>query len=671
MLQLTRAGKRFGHKLLFEKIDWQITPGERTGLVGGNGTGKSTLLRILAGLDSLDDGSMESTGGMTFGYLPQDGLQLRGRSVFDECLSAFASTQALEHKIQHLHTQLAELPPHSGEYAAVIEQLTRSDAEFHALDGYTIEARVGTVLSGLGFSKEDWQRKTEEFSGGWQMRIALAKLLLEKPDLLLLDEPTNHLDLEARNWLEGYLHAYPHAYVLVSHDRFFLDIATDKIVELWNHRLYSYTGNYEKYLQQKAERQVQLEAAYRHQREHIEHLESFITRFRAQATKARQVQSRVKELERIERIELPPAETEIHFTFPQPPPSGRTVAEAQQISKSYGAKEVFSGVQFTIERGERIALVGPNGAGKSTLIRLLAAMDEPTTGQLRLGHNVVLQYFAQDQYKELDADARMLDDIGRSAPRIPANRIAKPAGMLSIFRRRCLQAARRAFRRRTQPLRPGAPAGQSGKFSSCWMSPQTTSTCAPKKFCWKRSETSPGPSCLSRTIAPSSMRWPRASLKFAMAPCMSTPGTTKTICGRFPARPEAAKNSAIPEIKKSNENIAPAASPEPSPNGQPADPTAAKRVSRINPIRLRQMQDRCTALEEEIPRIEAAIQTTEEQLAVYVSRRTLPVAAESTRPDARRTCRHADRMGRIGRATGRTSSNFFVHLLGNCPLAPA
>ncbi|MGH9617981.1 MAG: ATP-binding cassette domain-containing protein, partial [Acidobacteriaceae bacterium] len=207
MLQLTRAGKRFGHKLLFKKIDWQIGPAERTGLVGGNGTGKSTLLRILAGLDSLDDGSMDSTGGMTVGYLPQDGLRLEGRSVFDECLSAFEKARSLERQIQTLHSQLAELSPDSPEYAAVSDRLHRGEAEFHSLDGYTIEARVGIVLSGLGFSKEDWARKTEEFSGGWQMRIALAKLLLETPDLLLLDEPTNHLDLEARNWLEGYLHS--------------------------------------------------------------------------------------------------------------------------------------------------------------------------------------------------------------------------------------------------------------------------------------------------------------------------------------------------------------------------------------------------------------------------------------------------------------------------------
>ena len=619
MLQLTRAGKRFGHKLLFERIDWQITPGERTGLVGGNGTGKSTLLRILAGLDSLDDGSMESTGGMTFGYLPQDGLQLHGRSVFDECLSAFAKTQALEHKIQRLHSQLAELPPHSGEYAAVIEQLTRSDAEFHAQDGYTIEARVGTVLSGLGFSKEDWQRKTEEFSGGWQMRIALAKLLLEKPDLLLLDEPTNHLDLEARNWLEGYLHAYPHAYILVSHDRFFLDIATDKIVELWNRRLYSYTGNYEKYLQQKAERQVQLEAAYRHQREHIEHLESFITRFRAQATKARQVQSRVKELERIERIELPPAETEIHFTFPQPPASGRTVVEALQISKSYGEKQVFSGVQFTIERGERIALVGPNGAGKSTLIRLLAALDAPTTGQIRLGHNVALQYFAQDQYKELNADARMLDDLGRSAPRIPQTELRN---LLGCF----LFSGEDVFK----PLGV-LSGGERNRYALARL------LVSPANFLLLDEPTN-HLDMRAKEVLLEAIRSFTGTVVFvshdrAFIDALATrvfeirDGAVRVYTGNYEdylwqisrQAEAAAANSSAQDLKQSNGNsssLSPAGLPanERQPENEPI-----KRVSRINPIRLRQMQDRCNVLEEEIPRMESAIQTTEEQLGVYVS----------------------------------------------------
>ena len=271
------------------------------------------------------------------------------------------------------------------------------------------------MLTGLGFGKEDWARQTAEFSGGWQMRIALAKLLLAKPNLLLLDEPTNHLDLETRNWLEGYLNQYPFGYILISHDRYFLDVTVDRTVEIWNKRLTIYHGNYSKYLKQKDERREQLKAAYRNQHEQIEHLEAFINRFRYQATKAKQVQSRIKELEKIERIEIPEEEPVIHFKFPQPPPSGRTVAEAENLGKDYGTKRVFSKAHFTIERGDRLALVGVNGAGKSTLIKLLTGAETPTAGSVRLGHNVAAEYFAQDQYKVLDPEARMLDDISRTA----------------------------------------------------------------------------------------------------------------------------------------------------------------------------------------------------------------------------------------------------------------
>src|SRR5207244_3081809 len=249
----------------------------------------------------------------------------------------------------------------------------RVEHEFQARDGYAIEAQVGTVLDGLGFRKEDWRRRTEEFSGGWQMRVALAKLLLQKPNLLLLDEPTNHLDLEARNWLEEYLANYPHAYVLISHDRYFLDVTIGKIVEIWNKRMHLYTGNYDKYLAQKTQRLEQLEAAARNQRERIEQLEVFINRFRYTATKAKQVQSRIKELEKMERIELPPEERTIHFSFPQPKASGRIVAEFAGVAKNYGEKQVFRDVSFMIERGDRVSVVGVYGAGKSTLIKLLDA----------------------------------------------------------------------------------------------------------------------------------------------------------------------------------------------------------------------------------------------------------------------------------------------------------
>ncbi len=613
MLQLTSAGKRFGHKLLFEKVDWQITPGERTGLVGGNGTGKSTLLRILAGLDSLDDGSIDRTGGMTFGYLPQDGLQLRGRTVFEECLSAFDETRALEQKIQALNAQLADLSPTSAEYALLSEQLSRSDAQFHALDGYTIEARVGIVLSGLGFSREDWSRQTEEFSGGWQMRIALAKLLLEKPDLLLLDEPTNHLDLEARNWLEGYLHSYPHAYILISHDRFFLDVATNKIAELWNRRLYTYTGNYEKYLQQKQERLAQLEAAYQHQREHIEHLEGFINRFRAQATKARQVQSRVKELEHIERIELPPQETTIHFTFPQPPPSGRTVVEATQVTKSY-AKQVFSDVRFTIERGERIALVGPNGAGKSTLMRLLAAIEPPTSGDIRFGHNVALQYFAQDQYKELDADARMLDDIGRSAPRIPQTELRSLLG--------CFLFSGDDVYKHLGVL----SGGERNRYALARL------LVSPANFLLLDEPTN-HLDMRAKEVLLEAIRNFTGTVVFvshdrAFIDALATrvieirDGAVHVYTGNYEdylwqtsRQAESQRAQATPPaVQKSNGNLAPSSAPIAD-----APDADAARAKRINPIRLRQMQERCTTLEEEIPRTEAAIQTTEQQMAIFIS----------------------------------------------------
>jgi ATP-binding cassette subfamily F protein 3 len=417
MIQLSGAGKRFGPKLLFEDLNWMITAQDRAGLVGANGSGKTTLLKVLGGIESLDYGRLSVTRGVSSGYLPQDGLSLSGRSVFAECMSVFASLQQMEVEMEELTHKMGELDPAGPEYAQVADRFHQLDSEFRTRDGYAIEAQVGTVLAGLGFPHEEWNKRIEEFSGGWQMRIALAKLLLEKPNLLLLDEPTNHLDLEARNWLEQYLANYPFAFVLISHDRYFLDVTVNKIVEIWNRGVHFYSGNYEKYLRQKQERTEQLEAAYRNQRERIEQLEAFISRFRYQATKAKQVQSRIKELEKIERIELPNEEKTIHFSFPQPKPSGRIVAEFHDVSKSYGEKFVFGGADFIIERGDRIALVGVNGAGKSTLIKLLAGSEPLSSGEYRLGHNAEVDYFAQDQYKELDPNARMLDDLQGEAPR--------------------------------------------------------------------------------------------------------------------------------------------------------------------------------------------------------------------------------------------------------------
>jgi ATP-binding cassette, subfamily F, member 3 len=437
MIQLSSAGKRFGHKLLFENVDWLITAREHIGLVGGNGTGKSTLLKVLAGMDTFDYGSLVVAKGTSAGYLPQDGLTLSGRTVFAECMSVFDDLRDMEQELESLTHKMAEIDHTSAEYEAVANRYNSVEHEFRTRDGYSIEAEVGRVLMGLGFNKEDWHRMTDEFSGGWQMRLALAKLLLQKPNLLLLDEPTNHLDLEARNWLEEYLQNYPYAFVLISHDRYFLDVTVNKIAEIWNKRFWFYTGNYDKFLSQKTQRNEQMQAAYKNQRDRIEQLEVFINRFRYQATKAKQVQSRIKELEKIDRIEIPPEEKTIHFSFPQPKASGRIVAEFEDVAKRYpvrqrasqnGAsgeeaaergseKEVFRDVNFLIERGDRIALVGVNGAGKSTLIKVLAGTEPLSAGEFKLGYNVLPDYFAQDQYKELDSDARMIDDLSAASPR--------------------------------------------------------------------------------------------------------------------------------------------------------------------------------------------------------------------------------------------------------------
>jgi len=608
MLQLADAGKRFGHKLLFEHANWLITSGERTALVGANGTGKSTLMKTLAGLDTLDEGSVQRTRGMSIGYLPQDGLALSGRTVFDECLTVFEELRSIEQELETLSASLAELDSASSAYAAAAERYSNLGARFHAHDGYALDAQVGSVLTGLGFSKEDWSRRTEEFSGGWQMRIALAKLLLQKPNLLLLDEPTNHLDLETRNWLEGYLRSYPNGFILISHDRYFLDVTVNKIVELWNKGMHFYSGNYEKYLQQKAERRVQLEAAYANQRQHIEHLEAFISRFRYQATKAKQVQSRIKELDKIERIEIPQEEQAIHFTFPQPPPSGRTVVEVTDLHKAYGEKQILNDVSFTIERGDRIALVGANGAGKSTLIRMLSGQEQPTSGVLRLGHNVLPDYFAQDQYKVLDPSARMLDDIGRTAPRVPetdlrsllgcflfsGDDVFKPLGVLSGGERNRYALARIL-------VSPANFLLLDEPTNHLDLRAKDVLLDAINKFTGTVIFVSHDRYFIDRLAT--------RVLEVEGGHVHVYPGNYEDYLWR--------KQGGTADSIISPEVVAPA----PEIVAMPATPASTEKdkARRVNPIRLRQMQERLTFVEEEIPRIEASIADTEQSLGIFVS----------------------------------------------------
>jgi ATP-binding cassette subfamily F protein 3 len=615
MLSLKNAGKRFGPRVLFMEADWLIRATEKTALVGANGTGKSTLMKVLAGLESLDYGEVQQTRGMSIGYLPQEGLALTGRTIFEECLTVFDELRGMEHEAEQLAAQMAELDHESPEYASTAERYSLVQERFHALDGYALDAQVGSVLTGLGFGKEDWTRRTEEFSGGWQMRIALAKLLLAKPNLLLLDEPTNHLDLETRNWLESYLHGYPFGYILISHDRYFLDVTVDRTVEIWNKRLTIFQGNYAKYLSQKDERREQLMAAYRHQRDQIEHLEAFINRFRAQATKAKQVQSRIKELEKIERIEVPEEEPVIHFKFPQPPPSGRMVAEAEGLSKHYGEKRVLDNVRFGIERGDRVALVGVNGAGKSTLIKLLTGDELPTSGHIKLGHNVVAEYFAQDQYKVLDPEARMLDDMSRAALKIPevelrsllgcflfsGDDVFKPLGVLSGGERNRYALARilvspSNFLLLDEPTNHLDMRAKDVLLNAVAAFSGTVVFVSHDRYFIDRLAT--------------------RVLEVENGTVTAYEGNYEDYLRRKDAE-AAAVGAAVESGPKSRAQETPAA--EAAPSTEAGSEAVKEKPRRLNPIKQKQMEERCAFLEEEVPRVEASLELTEQQLGVYVS----------------------------------------------------
>ena len=313
MLQIKGLGKAFRGDWLFRSLDFQINDRDRIGLVGDNGTGKSTLMKMIAGLAAADEGEAIGAKTLTFGYLPQDGLFARGRKLLEETLTVFATLQEMQEEIRRLEQELANTPPSDPEHEKQLERYAQLSQEFQFREGYSLESKAGAVLQGLGFTGNDLQRPCEDFSGGWQMRIALAKLLLQQPNLLLLDEPTNHLDLEARNWLESYLQSYPHALMMVSHDRYFLDASVDRIMEIRNRSIHFYRGNYAEFTRQREERIAQLQAAYEAQQKEIARINAFADRFRYKATKAAQVQSRLKDLERMERVEIPPEAKPIHL----------------------------------------------------------------------------------------------------------------------------------------------------------------------------------------------------------------------------------------------------------------------------------------------------------------------------------------------------------------------
>ena len=402
---------------LFKDVSFLINEKDRIGLVGKNGAGKSTMLKVLIGEQPPTSGTVSRNGECTVGYLPQQMKVADTTTLFDETESAFSEVLGLEQEIDRLNAEIAERTDYeSPEYEKLLHRLNDATDRFHILGGMNREEEVEKTLLGLGFERSDFSRPTSEFSGGWRMRIELAKLLLRRPSVFLLDEPTNHLDIESIGWLENYLKDYNGAVVLISHDRAFLDNVTTRTIEISLGKIYDYRVPYSKYVELRRERREQQMAAYQNQQKMIEQTEEFIERFRYKPTKSNQVQSRIKQLEKIERIEVDEEDlSRLNIKFPPAPRSGQIVVEAKEVGKSFGEKHVFSGATFTIERGQKVALVGRNGEGKTTFARMVIGQLEPTEGSIRIGHNVKIGYYAQNQDDLMNGDFTVFDTLDRVA----------------------------------------------------------------------------------------------------------------------------------------------------------------------------------------------------------------------------------------------------------------
>jgi ATP-binding cassette subfamily F protein 3 len=420
VIQLESVSKGYGGQAIFHDLTWTITGGERIGLVGPNGAGKTTLCRILAAVEEPDQGRVSRARSTTVGYLPQEVAVAGEQSVLDEALSGFEEVWKLEREMETVAAALASAPV---DHDALTARYGDLQHRFEALGGYRLETDAKTILGGLGFRSGDFARPIMEFSGGWRMRVALARLLLLRPSLLLLDEPTNHLDLESLGWLESFLADYDGTVVVVSHDRYFLNRMVTSIADLGPGGLSVYPGDYDDFLVEREARRELLEAQARNQAKRIAEIERFIQRFRYQATKARQVQSRVKMLARVERLEVGRDARHIRLTFPQPPRTGRRVATLRGIAKAYGDNVVYGGIDFEVERGEKVALVGVNGAGKSTLLKMLAGMLTPDAGERTLGTHVAVHYYAQHQLDALDPAHSIIEELEAVAPGLGHTRV--------------------------------------------------------------------------------------------------------------------------------------------------------------------------------------------------------------------------------------------------------
>ena len=411
IMQVEHLTKSFGGRTLFSDACFRLEAHDRLALVGPNGAGKTTMLKVITGHEDADSGNVVFAKGAVVGYLEQEAIEMEDRSIFDEVIS---SQQEILEAEQRLHELEASLNENST--PEKLAACGRARERYEALGGYRLESQVRSVLFGLGFKEDDMARHTGDFSGGWQMRIALAKLLIRKPDLLLLDEPTNHLDLESVKWLEGFLRGYDGAVVVVSHDRAFMDNMIDRVAEIDAGRLELYKGNYSAYLKQRDERIERLRQQAERQAEEIAHMEAFIEKFRYKPTKAKQVQDRVKKLEKIERIVVPQEKKTVHFNFVQPPRTGDMVVRCSGVVKHFGEKHVYDGLDLSLYRGEKVALVGPNGAGKSTLLKMIAGVLAPDAGTIEYGVHVSKTYFAQHQLEELYPGNTVFEELDRAAP---------------------------------------------------------------------------------------------------------------------------------------------------------------------------------------------------------------------------------------------------------------
>lgn len=411
ILQLEHITKSFGSRTLFSDVTFKLEEHDRLALVGPNGAGKTTLLNIITGHEDADSGRVLFAKGAKVGYLEQEAIEMGDNPIFEEVLSAQHEIMRQEQKVRSLELSLGDNPSEQQ-----LSAYGRARDVYESMGGYELESRVRAVLFGLGFGEEDMERHTTDFSGGWQMRIALAKLLTRNPEVLLLDEPTNHLDLESVRWLEGFLRSYSGSVIVVSHDRAFLDNMVDRVAEIDLGHVQLYKGNYSAYLQQREERIQLLREQAAKQAEEIAHMEAFIERFRYKATKAKQVQDRVRKLEKMERIQVPLEKKSVHFNFQQPPRTGDLVVEVKDLHKSFGEKVIYDGLDLSLYRGDKVALVGPNGAGKSTLLKMIAGVLTPDSGTIKYGTHVSKTYFAQHQLEELNPHNTVFEELDGVAP---------------------------------------------------------------------------------------------------------------------------------------------------------------------------------------------------------------------------------------------------------------